>query len=123
MTTVKLKFAIYSRLPLGKLLGGVLEAFDAHIRTVPCSLSLSSRSGREDLSREEVVQSAALTAFDTCRLGLAAGEAIATWRYGHPSAVPILFGAVAVAPNDVAGFRGVLERSRGCLTRHIPTVT
>lgn len=105
-----LRFAVYARKPLGHLLGDVLAALNRCPATAPAVVSLASRRGREDLSREEVLRSAARTSFDTCHLESSQSETTVIWRYGPGQAVPMIFGTVKLPSDQLSLFQDVLAR-------------
>jgi hypothetical protein len=107
---MRLHFVVYSRRPLGRLLGEILEKLETLAASRPRSVTLSSRQGREDLSRDEVLTSAAASSADMCHMQLADGEIMATWKYGAGKAVPQLFGTLEVAPGDIPAFDALLRR-------------
>lgn len=98
---MKIHFDVYGRRPLGRLLRGVLERLERFSPTMPASVSLSSRHGRHDLPREELLRTAVSNPFDVCTVDTPAGEVVAVWRYGPGTSVPTVFGSVDVAPEDL----------------------
>lgn len=105
---MKVHFDVYGRRPLGRLLGGVLERLERFAATRPTSVSLSSRHGRQDLPREELLRTAATSPFEVCTIDTPVGEVIAVWKYGPGTSVPTVFGSVDVAPEG-------LEEMASCL--------
>jgi hypothetical protein len=65
------------------------------------SVSLASRQGREDLSREELIRTAAASAFDTCHIETTSGDMTIVWRYGPSKAVPMVFGVTEASTDEL----------------------
>ncbi len=105
---MNLQFVVYSRRPLGRLLGPLLALFDGFPPTRLVSVSLTSRHGREDLSRDELIRTAAESSFDTCHIETTAGEATVIWRYGPGRSVPMIFGSVKVSAEEVSALESLL---------------
>lgn len=106
---MNLQLAVYARRPLGRLLGTILARLDGFPPTKPVSVSLASRHGREDLSREELLRTAAASAFDTCHIETTAGEITVTWRYGPGRSIPMMFGTITIPAGDLTPLESLLQ--------------
>lgn len=99
---MKLHFDLYARRPLGRHLGDILQRVEKYPPTTPQALSLSSRYGREDLPREELLAWARTCPADVCHIRTTTGEITAVWKYGPGSSIPTLFGSTQVSSEGLS---------------------
>jgi len=106
---MKVSFYLYCRLPLGRLLGTILDTCHSASLAVPQKVLLTSRESREDLPIEEILRSAAASASDSCDILTNSGEIGLAWLYGPRRDVPRIWGTLRISEKDLDQLKSLLN--------------
>jgi hypothetical protein len=106
---MRLAFSVYGRRAIGKELAELTDLFDRSVIGPIQKASLHSRSGREDLSRDEIWASARATSADACSIEAAHGSVTARWFYGPNARAQAISGVATVGKRELGGIVDVLK--------------